>query len=420
MKSKMRVRPHQPLPLLRWQGALHLFLGLGVVSCLPAFAAEDDVFRPYVGYSFAYDENVLGIPDGANPSGADLSDTSRRAEAGLAINKRISQQVLSAKLNLSHVTYDRLRQLDNDGKDFLVNWNWHVGEHVEGNLGASYVQGLSHYVEGLTPLANLSSQERNLRTQRREFFDGSWRLHPSWRVRAGLSRDSVHYDLDTQKAGDRTEDMSELGLDYLAHSGSTFGVQLRHTRGNLPNPQQIDSLVVDNSYDQNEVKAKINWLLTGKTQLQFLGGYVQRKHDFFSQRDYSGLNARLIANWQATGKTAVTLSGWREIGALDDLTASYTLNQGLSAGATWNMTSTLQLDGLLKHETSDYNGTAVISPLVPADRKDTFRTASVKLTYRPTAHLQLAASAHKKNRDSTLNGNSYPDNGVMLSSRYEF
>jgi len=285
MKFKLPARPRQPLPLLRRQGMLHIFLGLGAVTCAPAFAAADDVFRPYVGYSFAYDENVLGSRMAPIPAARICRNTSRRAEAGIAINKRISQQVLSAKLNLSHVTYDHLRALDNDGKDFLGNWNWHVGDRVEGNLGASYVQGLAPFVEGLTPLANLSTQERNLRTQRREFFDGSWLLHPSWRLRGGLSRDSLNYDLDSQKVGNRTEDMAEAGVDYLASSGSTFGVQLRHTRGDLPNPQQLGALVVDNSYDQNEVKAKINWLLTGKTQLQFLGGYVQRKHDFFSERD---------------------------------------------------------------------------------------------------------------------------------------
>jgi hypothetical protein len=262
MKLKVPTPPPKPLPLLRRQGGLHFFLGLGVMTCGPAFAAADDVFHPYVGYSFLYDENVLGIPDGANTGGQDLSDTSRRAEAGLAFNKRISQQVLSAKLNLYHVTYDHMRQLDNDGTDFLGNWNWHVGDRAEGNVGASYVQGLAHYVEGLTPLANLGTQERNLRTERREFFDGSWRLHPSWRLRGGLSRDSLHYDLDSQKLGNRTENTSEVGVDYLASSGSTFGVQLRHTRGDLPNPQQIGALLVDNSYDQNEIKASINWLLT--------------------------------------------------------------------------------------------------------------------------------------------------------------
>ncbi len=403
MKIKMPTSSHPPLPFLRRQSILHLCLQLGAVTCLPAFAAESDVFQPYVGYSIGYDEgiNVPGNPDNQN-----LSDTSRRAEAGLAISKRISQQVLSAKLNVAHVNYDKFHTLNNDSKDLLGNWNWHVGDRVEGNLGASYLQKLS-----LEPSSE-ESYALQQSTKRREFFDGSWLLHPSWRLRGGLSRDKLDYDVDS--ANDRNEIASELGLDYLARSGSMVGMQLRHTRGELPN-QQSDG----NNYDQNELKAKVDWLLTGKTQLQFLGGYVQRQHDANSVRDYSGLNARVIANWKPTGQVGVTLSCWREIGAPDNLTpgyddsgtptsSSYTLNHGISVGSTWDATSKLRLAGLLKHETRDFRD--------EAGRKDTFRTASVKLTYRATDHLQLATLLYRND----ISGDSNPNTGMMLSSRYEF
>lgn len=406
MLARLSARVH-------YQSMGPLLLSLGAATCLPALASSpDDVLHPYVGYSVLYEDNVLGSPNGA-PGGATRSDTSHRTEAGLNVKKRVSQQVLSAKVNFSRIKHERLGELDNVAKDLQANWNWHVGEHVEGNLGASYVQAM-------TPFINFTAQERNLRTQRREFADGAWRLHPSWRLRAGVVRDKLRYDLDSQKTGDRNEASSELGLDYLAAGGSTVGVQLRHARGDLPNPQQIGAQLVDNSYDQNEAKAKVSWLLTGKTQLQFLGGYVQRKHDFFPARDYSGLNARVIANWQPTGKVGVALSSWREIGALDDLTTSYTLNQGLSVGSNWDLTSKVRLDGQLKHETSDFSRSAAFTSLAEADRKDTFRTASLKLTYRPLDHLQLGASVYRKSKVSTIDGNDSANNGVLLNSRYEF
>lgn len=402
MKIKMPTSSHLPLPFLRRQSILHLFLKLGAVSCLPAFAAEADVFQPYVGYSIGYDEGI-NLPD--KPDNQNRSDTSRRAEAGLAISKRISQQVLSAKLNVAHVNYDKFHELNNDSKDLLGNWNWHVGDRVEGNLGASYLQRLS-----LEPSLN-GGYAPQQSTKRREFFDGSWLLHPSWRLRGGLSRDKLSYDVDS--ANDRNEIASELGLDYLARSGSMVGMQVRHTRGELPNSD-------GNNYDQNELKAKVDWLLTGKTQLQFLGGYVQRQYDTHSVHDdYHDLNARVIANWKPSGKVGVTLSGWREIGAADDLTtgyddsgtptsSSYTLNHGISVGSTWDATSKLRLAGLLKHETRDFRD--------EAGRKDTFRTASVKLTYRATDHLQLATLLYRTN----ISGDSHPNTGMMLSSRYEF
>ena len=407
--STIAVCPTPPLP---WSRAACWLLHLGALTSLPALAAPDQVVRPYVGYAVAHDDNVLGAGDGVDRPGEVVSSTSRRAEAGLLVDKRIGQQALSAALQFTHTTYEQLPELNNDGKDLRLNWNWHLGNHLDGNVGASYVQALA-------PFVNFHARERNLRSERREFADGGWLLHPSWRVRAGVSRDTLAYDLDAQQAGNRVENVGELGLDYLAPSGSTIGTQLRHTRGAFPNRQQVGALSVDNSYDQDELKAKVSWLITGKTQLQFLGGLVQRKHDAFAARDYRGLNARLNANWQASAKLGVALAGWREIGALDDVTASYTLNQGASLGSTWDLTDKLRIDGQLKHETSDYSGTAAIASVL-SERKDSVRRATLGLAYKPTAHLRLSAQAYHDQRRSTLAGNSYPTTGLLLNSRYEF
>ncbi|MEC5218952.1 exopolysaccharide biosynthesis operon protein EpsL [Actimicrobium sp. GrIS 1.19] len=315
--------PAIPARRWSWSRAANRLLHLGALTSLPAMAAADDVFRPYIGYALSQDDNVLGVGDGSSTTGGSNSALSRHAEAGLFVNERLSQQIITAALKFSHITYDELPELNNDGKDLLVNWNWHLGNHLDGNIGSSYVQAL-------TPFVNFHSRERNLRADRRQFVDGGWLFHPSWRVRAGASRDSLTYDLASQQGGNRVENVLEVGLDYLAPSGSTFGTQLRHTRGEFPNPQQIGAELVDNSYNQDEIKAKISWLMTAKTQLQFLGGLVQRRHETFPSRDYSGFNARLTTIWQASAKTGVTAAAWREIGALDDVTASYTLNQGLS------------------------------------------------------------------------------------------
>lgn len=397
--------PALPRPCLRAAWCLLHLGALVSVPALAALAAPDQVVRPYLGYGIAQDDNLLG-------TGEAVSSTSRRAEAGLMVDKRIGQQQLSAALQFTHSTYDQLPELNHDGKDLRVNWNWHVANHLDGNIGSSYVQALA-------PFVNFHGRERNLRSERRDFADGGWLLHPSWRVRAGVSRDTLAYDLDAQQAGNRVEHVGELGLDYLAASGSTIGTQLRHTRGLFPHRQTLGTLSVDNSYQQGELKAKINWLVTGKTQLQFLGGLVQRKHDEFAARDYRGLNARLTANWQASAKLGVALAGWREIGALDDVTASYTLNQGVSVGANWELSDKLRLDGQLKHETSDYSGSAAIASAL-AERKDSVGRAALGLVYKPTAHLQLSARAYRDQRRSTLAGNSYPTSGLLLNSRYEF
>lgn len=409
MKSDSVVRAGMIAQRRPWLRAAHCAPLLGVLTGLPALAATDDVLRPYVGYALAQDDNLLGAGEGAD---ADASVRSRLASAGLLVDKSFSQQRLTAALHFTRVRYDRLAQLDNDAKDLRANWNWHVGTHLDGDAGVSYV-------EALAPFVNFHAPERNVRSERREFGEARWLVHPSWRMRAGASRSTLDYDLASQQGGNRTEQTGELGLDYVARSGSTVGTQLRRTRGRYPNRLQVDALSVDNSYQQDEFKAKVNWLVTAKTQLQFLGGLVKRKHDDFPARDYSGFNARAYANWQPSAKLGIALGAWREIGALDDVTTSYTLNRGASLGATWDATDKLRIDGQFKHETSDYSGTAPVSSALP-ERKDTVRRAALKLVYRVTSHLQLGAQAYRNERRSTLAGNSYPGSGLQLSSKYEF
>lgn len=149
---------------------------------MPALAAPDQVVRPYVGYGFGQDDNVLG----AGATGDSVSSSLRRAEAGVLLDKRFSQQAVSAALRFTHTTYAQLPELNNDGKDLLLNWNWHVGNRLDGNIGSTYVQSLA-------PFVNFHGRERNLRVDRREFVDGGWLLHPSWRMRGGLSRDKLAY-----------------------------------------------------------------------------------------------------------------------------------------------------------------------------------------------------------------------------------
>ena len=76
--------------------------------------------------------------------------------------------------------------------------------------------------------------------------------------------------------------------------------------------------------------------------------------------------------------------------------------------------------GQIKRESSDYSGTAARAALQTIDRKDIFTTASLKLTYRPSAKLQLSTMLYRKNRSSNTDGNNYPNSGILISSRYDF
>ncbi|KAF3998384.1 hypothetical protein HAV38_08580 [Glaciimonas immobilis] len=376
-----------------------------------------DAISPYVGYGVSYDDNVLRLQNSAAAqqagAGGHLSDVVRRAQFGLALDKSISQQHFTVNVNVAKNEYERFDQLNHLDKNASANWNWHAGNHVEGNAGVTYSQGL-------TPFIDFHLLQANIRTQESAYVNGSWLFHPSWRVRAGLEHSKLWYDLASQQTSNNTQNQAEVGIDYLAASGSTVGLQLRHTRADFPNPQQDGALSVFNGYNQDEIKAKIDWLLTAKTRLHFLGGWVGRKQDAFSSRDFKGLNSRISADWLPTESLNFTVAAWREIGAVDDLSTVYSLNHGASVASSWQYAEKLRLVGQYKYVKRDFSQSSASGTIGSLDQNDVLRDAALTLIYQPTLKWQWQLSGRRSTQVLAHSSGGYVSNGVMLNTRYTF
>ena len=396
------VAPHGSLCLL-----------VGAMFSVPAAAAVSNVVTPFAGVAYSYDDNVMRLSDDAVRPDRTRADTSRQIEAGLLLDKRIGQQVLSGKAAVTQVSYNHFDQLNYNGKDLLAAWNWHLGNHVEGNLGASYIQILA-------PYSDFQSQERNLRIQRREFFDAKWRLHPSWQVRGGISSDKISYELPALRLSERTDDAFEAGVDYLVASGSTVGLQLRHLKSEYPNRRGVASLSEDGSFTQDEVKAKIYWRYSETTQMLFLGGRVQRKHALAASHDASGNNGRLKLDWLPLGKVGFSASVWREFSAVESAFVTNSLNKGGSLDSTWQPTAKLQLSLQLKGERRSFEGQSV--SVQAADMDDSTRRATLAVTHAPLQRVRLGASIFHEARSGSaaLGLGSYRANGAMLNADIRF
>ena len=408
----------RPTPFSRYCGKLApLCVAVAALYHATAQAEQGNVIRPYVGLMVARDDNLFHLNSPAQGQqyldSSNLADTYRRMSAGVDIDKTVGQQRIVTSLNLNRTLFNQYRQLDNDGKDLTAKLVWRVGTHVDGNVGSSYV-------ETLTPFSEFRTQERNLRTQRHHFIDGGWRFHPSWRARASVSRDRLDYALASQRANDRNLTAEELGLDYLAANSNTVGVQVGHSTGAYRFAELIGPVAVANDYSQNELKAKLDWLVTGKTRVQFLGGWVERKHQAFTARDYRGFNARLVTSLPVTAKVAFTGNLWHEIGSVDDLTASYSVNNGASVDTTWSATSKIQVALSARAERRAFSGTAALPILQLSTRQSNYRYLSLGATYLPTRNWQLALTGYRDQESSNVGALSYHANGLVLNSRYEF
>lgn len=396
--------------LLRNASWFSLAAAIAATLATPATAATEDVISPFVSSSYTYDDNLFRLAE--TTAGGVQSDRIKALVAGANFSRQIGQQVLSASGKVTKVMYDRFDMLNYDGKDFSGQWRWQVSRDVEGTAGVSYLQTL-------TSFSDYGSRERNLHRQRSEYVDGGWRLFPHWRVRGRFSRDKSEYDLISRQFLDRTDNASELGLDYRASTRSTIGIQARKVKGNYVHPIMLGDLAYDQSFTQNEAKLRVVWNFDEVVQAQFLGGPVRREHKQLQGRDASGTNLRMSTSWQTTPSLGINAVVYKEFAPFEGSGFSYSLNKGSALSAKWNAGYRILVEGEMRQLKRDFSGFRIGSSILGASDKTNVRSLSV--TYLPMDKVQVGASLLHDVRTSAAGlGPSYRAKSVSLNATVQF
>ena len=414
-----------------------------------ASAAEfRKILKPYFNYAVTADDNMLRFRDNfsSNPAlnqivedervrelirQGKFADVSNRMTGGLMFEKEMARQRFSADFNWAYTKYERFTGVDNDVKSGMGKWNWFLGKRLEGNMGATYTESLMPFVfqPGL----------KIIRTEQTQFFNGAWRFHPSWR----LVGEYMHYSLDTGRSPrannlNRSENRFEGGIEYITPNNNTVGVIFRNILGEFTNPalDPITGVIIideagrpfDNGYDQKEVLATVNWLFSAKSRIQGSAGWVDRQNKSGKARDFSGFNGRVTYQWQPTAKLGLTINGWRLTSSMNNLTANFGINTGVSAIPDWNITEKVRLEGEFSYETRNFNRFSELTdPTFPIGRKNTLRNATLRLVYTPYLGLQLSTSIYHSDLNSeafvnqsgaVINPGDFNANGVIAGLQY--
>lgn len=383
----------------------------GVASSVQA--AEGDVIRPYASATYFYDSNLRRFSSEERSLAAtgrsELADTYVQSQVGIILDKKISQQKFYVDVNVNKTKFDRAKELDNDGKTATGRWEWQLGSRLHGKI-----EGF--HKEALVPFSDFRGITQNLRTENRKIFDLIWRFHPSWQMRAGVADYDVEYSAIEQRAAALNETSQNIGIDYLATDDDLIGLVYRHARGDRPVAQRFGTQFIDNSYDQNELKARVQWKFSGKSHIDFLGGVVERKHDDLSQRDFRVWNSRIDYRYLMTGKTNFGVSAWQDNNAQSFVTSTYTQNRGMSAVMNWLATSKVSLQGALRFEEMDFEGDLLLNQ----ERVDKNKSAALNMTYKPTQSFSLNSSLRRIIRDSNLTGAEFTSTSISITGQYEF
>jgi hypothetical protein len=394
-------------------GARRICLLLAAVYSLPAMAGLNDAFHVYGGLGLGHNDNLLCVPEDQPPFNGQLGDYWYSADVGMLFDHTYSRQHITARATWSKTNFDYFKELDYTGKDFLANWNWQVGNHLEGKLGGTYNQTLAPYTDAHT-------SQRNLRVQRGIYVDGGWRMHPSYRVRAAASKDKFNFELESQSFNDRTENAWEVGFDYLPSSGSEIGLVLRRTSGIYPNHRPIGQQQINQDYDQNDILAKVLWIASGSTTVNALVGWGKRDYRGQVGQDTSGLTGRVSAAWKPNGKFNYSAALWRAFAPIVSPLVSYTLNTGASIGAGYDASDKLKFDASVIYERRKYNARFLTN--AREDLDDSVRFANLRAIWTLRAKVQLSALlSHQARTGSVFLGiQNFTANTIQLNANAQF
>jgi exopolysaccharide biosynthesis operon protein EpsL len=379
---------------------------------LPAYAKEGDTFRPFVSYTHYYDSNLYRLAESEKNLVPQLSDQYGVLSAGLNVDWQPGRQRITASASKNQVRFSRYSNLDYDGSDYQLKWNWRLGNHWTGQVGATESATQSSLSDQLGLPVN------NQITRENRFASADWQFHPRWNVGVGAAAVSSTNSTAIRAPLDYEDTSVSATLGYTTPKGSKLRGQFRQVDGEYPN--RLPSSLVDRTYTQSEFNLLGDWNVTGKLTSRAKIGYVKRENATLSQRDFSGLAGRLSADYSATGKTLITWALYREIANSDDLNATYQLQTGTSLGAAWLATSKITLRANAAFDNRSFEGdTGLVIPGLVQRDEDTL-SGSLSLSYAPVRMAAIDVGLQAGRRDSNIPANDYTFHSVFVSVRADF
>lgn len=382
-----------------------------------AVASPDDTIKPYVASSLLYDSNFLRLSDNVDPvlvtGKSDKSDFIKQVAAGFDMDWTISRQHIIVKANVNQNWFQNFTSLDYTGWNTQAQWNWQMGNNLDGEIGYTNIQALGSF-------AQLNGILDNLINNQRYFANAGYLFHPNGKIKFGVFRTEYQYDGTSRQFSNNTEDNAELNLQYLSPTGSILGLRVIATDGQYPQRQLTADSTQDNAYTRMNYDVTWDWHTNSKTRVDGLVGYTQQHYTHFGALDFSDIVAQLNLNWQASDKTILELSTRRLINQANNQFSSFVLTQGVWFNLTWHSTPKITLKLPMSYQQQQYLGGVGTSTASFGQQKDNVGNIGLNVMYHPLDSISVGPVLSYEKRDSNNPIGSYETKSAGVNLQAEF
>jgi len=393
-----------------------LLLG-GMPSKSYAVASPDDTIKPYVAATLLYDSNFLRLSDSADPVAltgqSDKSEFVKQVTAGFDLDWTVSRQHFIVKANVNQNWFQNFTTLDYTGWDTLAQWNWQLGNNLDGEIGYSNAEALGSF-------GQLNGVLDNLINSQRYFANGGYLFHPNGKIKLGVFRTERDFDGTSRQFSNNAENNAQADLQYLSPTGSTLGLQVIATDGEYPERDILPGSTQDNAYTRMHYALTWDWHSNSKTRIDGLVGYVQQDYENFGFRNFDDIIAQLTLNWQASEKTVLDLSARRLVSQADNLFSSFVLTQGIWFNFSWQATPKIALKLPISYQEQDYLGGGGTSAAGIGQQKDKVTNVGLNVMYHPVDSISIGPVLNFENRDSNNPIASYESKSAGVNLQADF
>jgi len=385
---------------------------------LPAAALADqfDTLNFTAGLTVLQDDNVFRLSSAADPNRVlgkpSRSDTITVKSAGIRFNKPYSLQRFELGFNLVDYKYENFGFLSFTARNYDAAWRWSLTPRFRGNLTTNRQQTLSSFTD-------FTGFVRNLRTVESTRGDATYELDGVWRLIGSATEIKATNSQVFLEDSDNKFRTLDAGLRYALPSGSFAQVVARTGAGEFFKRAQPNfAAQFDTAFDQNELEGRLNWAVTGKSIVRARLAWLERKHQNFAQRDYSGWVGNLDGDWGISGRTRLSGSVTSELSSFQSASASYVRTNRVSVGPTVEIGAQAVARARLEYSTRNFLG-PVAAPAFN-NRVDTITSASVGVDWQPFRFVTLSASLQNDRRSSNLAGFDFKDTTATLAAQLTF
>jgi exopolysaccharide biosynthesis operon protein EpsL len=361
-----------------------------------------------------------------------LSDRIIVSSATLRFDKSYGLQRIEGNVGVVDNRYNNFNFLDFTALNYGGAWHWNITPRLYGNLSGNHNEALNTFAN-LTGFAN--SANKNLRKADTVRLDGVYEVHGAWHLIGGISHDKFTNSKPFTPDFSSQIQSAEGGIRFMLPSGSSLTYKFRRGAGTfVSRPEPIESSRYDTGFTETENDIRLNWPVSGKTSIDARAGHLQRKHDNYSERDFSGFVGNFNLNYAMTGKTRLTASWARTLnnyqtGAdssglnttfFQDFASSYMAIDRFSLGPTWQIDDKIALRMRYDYSMMDFLGGVTTIATSLDQRSDKIHSGMLALDWQLHKAFSLNAMLNHENRSSNLSGFGFHRSAASLTARITF